>query len=238
MTASYALPYDLQDFVMANDDFLIYNNNPADNLLSLSNNTTSADQMDDLLWNFDYTNFAINDADSKLFDTPSYTISTENLKQIESSQCDAPSQSDHAMHTSMSSPGMELSSPSLTHSSSQSSSRSTSPVSEELPAVAKPKRKRSPVVNKAAHNKVEKRYRSNINAKFTALNNILPVSETVQSLLEKQDQNDEPVQQHRNKGEVLSEAIRYIKQLEERNRALEGEVRILKDNLLPRRRKN
>jgi hypothetical protein len=94
------------------------------------------------------------------------------------------------------------------------------------------------VVNKAAHNKVEKRYRSNINAKFTALNNILPVSETVQSLLERQDQFNKPVQQHRNKGEVLSEAIRYIKQLEERGCVLEGEVRILKDNLLPRRRKN
>ena len=91
------------------------------------------------------------------------------------------------------------------------------------------------MVNKAAHNKVEKRYRSNINAKFTALNNILPVSEIVQSLVERQDQFDEPMQRHRNKGEVLSEAIRYIKQLEERGRVLEGEVRILTDNLLPRR---
>lgn len=128
--------------------------------------------------------------------------------------------------------------PSLTNSSSRSSSsRSTSPISEELPTVVKLKRKRAPVVNKAAHNKVEKRYRSNINAKFAALNNILPVLETVQSLLERQDQNDEPVQQHRNKGEVLSEAMTYIKQLEERSRVLEGEVRILKDNLLPRRRK-
>lgn len=146
------------------------------------------------------------------------------------------------MQTSLSSPDMGSLSPSLTHSSSRrssrSSSRNTSPASEELPMVLKPKRKRSPVVNKAAHNKVEKRYRSNINAKFTALNNILPVSETLQSLLERQDQTDEPVQQHRNKGEVLSEAMRYIKQLEERSRVLEGEVRILKDNLIPRRRKN
>lgn len=146
------------------------------------------------------------------------------------------------MQNCLSSPDMASSSPSLTHSSSRrssrSSSRSISPASEGLPAVAKPKRKRNPVVNKAAHNKVEKRYRSNINAKFAALNNILPVSETVQSLLEQQDETDEPVQQHRNKGEVLSEAMRYIKQLEERSRVLEGEVRILKDNLLPRRRKN
>lgn len=67
---------------------------------------------------------------------------------------------------------------------------------------------------------------------------MLPVLETVQSFLERQDGTDEPVQQHRNKGEVLSEAMRYIKQLEERSRVLEGEVRILKDNLLPRKRKN
>jgi len=138
------------------------------------------------------------------------------------------------MQASLSSPDIGSSSPSLTHSSS----RSTSPASEELCTVIKPKRKRSPVVNKAAHNKVEKRYRSNINAKFAALNSLLPVSETVQSLLERQDQPDAPVQQHRNKGEVLSEAMRYIKQLEERSRVLEGEVRILKDNLLPRRKKN
>jgi hypothetical protein len=61
---------------MANDDFLLYDNS-VDNILGLRNNTT-VDRMDDLLWNFDYTNFAINDdADSKLFDTPSYNISTE-----------------------------------------------------------------------------------------------------------------------------------------------------------------
>lgn len=150
------------------------------------------------------------------------------------------------MQTYLSSPDMSTSSPSLTHSSSrrssrsssQSISRSTSPASESLPTVVKPKRKRSPVVNKAAHNKVEKRYRSNINAKFAALNNILPVFEAVQSLVKRQDGTDESVQQHRNKGEVLSEAMRYIKQLEERSRVLEGEVRILKDNLLPRKRKN
>ncbi|KUL89441.1 hypothetical protein ZTR_04307 [Talaromyces verruculosus] len=230
---SYNLPFDLQDPPMANDDFLLYDNS-VDDILGLRNNAT-VDRMDDLLWDFDYTNFAINDdADSKLFDTPSYNISTGN-------QYDTTNQWDYTMQTSLSSPDMG-SSPSLTDSSSRrssrSSSRSSSLASEELAAVIKPKRKRSPVVNKAAHNKVEKRYRSNINAKFAALNNILPVSETVQSLLERQDQSDEPVQQHRNKGEVLSEAMRYIKQLEERGRVLEGEVRILKDNLLPRRRKN
>lgn len=218
----------MHDHSMANDDFLLYDNS-VDSLLGPSNNAT-VESMDDLLWNFDYTNFAVNDdTESKVFDTTPYSISTENLKQI-----DPTNQWDYVMQTALSSPEMDSSSPSLTHSSS----RTSSPALEELPAVVKPKRKRSPVVNKAAHNKVEKRYRSNINAKFAALNNLLPVSETVQSLLERQDQNDEPVQQHRNKGEVLSEAMRYIKQLEERSRALESEVRILKDNLLPRRRKN
>lgn len=92
------------------------------------------------------------------------------------------------------------------------------------------------MVNKAAHNKVEKRYRSNINAKFAALNNILPLSETMQSLLENQEQADESVQQHRNKGEILSEALRYIKQLQDKSRVLEDEIRILKGNVLHRRR--
>ncbi|KAF3390019.1 hypothetical protein DPV78_011689 [Talaromyces pinophilus] len=229
MTTSVDLPYDLQELLVVNNDLLLYDNS-VDNLLGLSNSTT-VDHMDDLLWNFDYRNFAINDdADSKLFDTSSYNRSTEN-------QCDITNQWDYALQTLLSSPDMGSSSPSLTHSSSRSS-RCSSAASEELPMVVKPKRKRKPVVNKAAHNKVEKRYRSNINAKFTALNNILPVSETVQSLLKRQNQFTEPVRQHRNKGEVLSEAIRYIKQLEERGCVLEGEVRILKDNLLPRRRKN
>lgn len=73
---SYNLPFNLQDLPLANDDFLLYDDS-VDNMLGLSNNAT-VDRMDDLLWNFDYTNFALNDdADSKLFDTPSYNISTE-----------------------------------------------------------------------------------------------------------------------------------------------------------------
>lgn len=55
---------------MANNDFLLYDNS-VDSILGMSNNAT-----DDLLWNFDYTNFAINDdADSKLFETASYDTS-------------------------------------------------------------------------------------------------------------------------------------------------------------------
>lgn len=72
---SYNLSFDLQDIPLANDDFLLYDNS-VDNMLGLSNNAT-VDRMDDLLWNFDYTNFVNDDADSKLFDTPSYNISTE-----------------------------------------------------------------------------------------------------------------------------------------------------------------
>ena len=68
---SYNPPFDLQDLPMANDDFLLYDS--VDNILGLRNNAT-VDRMDDLLWNFDYTNFAINDdADSKL----SHNISIE-----------------------------------------------------------------------------------------------------------------------------------------------------------------
>jgi hypothetical protein len=76
MTTSVDLPYDLQELLVVNNDLLLYENS-VDNLLGLSNNTT-VDHMDDLLWNFDYRNFTINDdAVSKLFDTSSYNRSTE-----------------------------------------------------------------------------------------------------------------------------------------------------------------
>ncbi|EED20917.1 conserved hypothetical protein [Talaromyces stipitatus ATCC 10500] len=215
--------FDLNNLNMANDDFLLY----GDEANALSVNKTPTDQMNDLLWNFDYNNFAVDDTDGELFNNNVYNMSIED-NQI---------QSDSQWQQLLSSPAST--SPSLTDGASPRS-RSTSQVPDELPAVVtKPrttKRKRSPVVNKEAHNKVEKRYRSNINAKFAALNDILPVSDAVQSLLDRQF-GDEPAQQHRNKGEVLSEAMRYIKQLEERSRLLESEVQILKDNLLPRRRR-
>ncbi|KAF4959780.1 hypothetical protein F66182_18275, partial [Fusarium sp. NRRL 66182] len=164
MTTSYTPPYNLQDLSMASNDFFLYDDS-VDNILGST--------IDDK-------------SDSKLYDTALYNAPTEN-------QCDTSDTAnpwDYAMQTCISSPEMSLSSPSLTHSSSRRSSRSNSPASESLPTVGKPKRKRSPVVNKAAHNKVEKRYRSNINAKFAALNNMLPVLETVQSFLERQDGTD------------------------------------------------
>ena len=71
---SCILPFDLEPLPMVNDDFLLYDNS-VDNILGRN---ATVDRMDDLLWNFDYTNFAINDdADSKLFDTPSHNISIE-----------------------------------------------------------------------------------------------------------------------------------------------------------------
>lgn len=77
MTTSYILPYDLQDLSMADNDYLLYDNS-VDSILGLSNKAT-VDHMDDLLWNFDHTNFAINNdhTDCKLFDTASYNLSTE-----------------------------------------------------------------------------------------------------------------------------------------------------------------
>jgi hypothetical protein len=77
MTTSYILPYDIQDLAMADNDYLLYDNS-VDNILGLSNNAT-VDHMDDLLWNFDHANFAINDDDTdcRFFDTASYDLSTE-----------------------------------------------------------------------------------------------------------------------------------------------------------------
>lgn len=76
MTTSYTPPYNLQDLSMASNDFFLYDDS-VDNILGSSNNTT-VDQMDDLLWNFDYANYAIDDkSDSKLYDTALYNAPTE-----------------------------------------------------------------------------------------------------------------------------------------------------------------
>lgn len=149
--------------------------------------------------------------------------------------------------------------------SSTNSSRSRSNSGTPESPVSKPRRsagrKRNPVINKEAHNKVEKRYRLNINAKFAALNDVLPSSPSMNVGYEEEVDDDEVAAkptlkrtlktksktqfdteisiplQNRNKGEILSEAVKHIRQLEQRNNALDREVKILKDNFLPRRRR-
>ncbi|KAL2220007.1 hypothetical protein M432DRAFT_589346 [Thermoascus aurantiacus ATCC 26904] len=95
---------------------------------------------------------------------------------------------------------------------------------------------------KAAHNAVEKRYRSNLNAKFQALSNAIPSlrDRTNSSRTNSANANkgirtnlkDGGVQ-FQNKSEVLTRALAYIQQLQEEKFLLQNEINVLKDNLLP-----
>jgi hypothetical protein len=101
---------------------------------------------------------------------------------------------------------------------------------------------------KAAHNAIEKRYRTNMNAKFVALGNAIPKHSTAAPHLSSQsgaattkalrrttslhrDQHQPQPQQ--NKSEILTSALAYIRELQEENRLLQNELTVLKENLLP-----
>jgi len=81
---------------------------------------------------------------------------------------------------------------------------------------------------RAAHNIIEKRYRSNMNAKFFALEeSISPAS----------------IQKHSSKGgagslkksEILTNALAYIENMQQENQGLRKELSLLKQNVLPGR---
>jgi hypothetical protein len=107
---------------------------------------------------------------------------------------------------------------------------------------------------KAAHNAIEKRYRTNMNAKFLALGNSIPrpggsfatqlasnkgsrkhsLCTTRDSLASGSQQHHQQHQQQQNKSEILTNALAYIQELQEENSRLKGELIVLKENLLPR----
>jgi len=98
---------------------------------------------------------------------------------------------------------------------------------------------------KAAHNAIEKRYRTNMNAKFVALGKAIPnfrqrqglngsgKSSSKKSLAVKDGaaaSGTQPLPQ--NKSEVLTNALAYITELQEQNRLLQNEVAVLRGNLM------
>lgn len=99
---------------------------------------------------------------------------------------------------------------------------------------------------KAAHNAIEKRYRTNMNAKFVALGDAIPsfrhrqglhgsgknASKKSLSLKEGNVATAGTQQLSQNKSEVLTNALAYIRELQEQNRLLQSEVTLLKGNLL------
>jgi hypothetical protein len=92
---------------------------------------------------------------------------------------------------------------------------------------------------KAAHNIIEKRYRTNMNAKFAALSSALPGAPNPSQKSNAERGHKKSVSGSaggccQNKSEVLSNALAYIHQLQEENGSLKGEISVLKENLLPR----
>jgi hypothetical protein len=103
---------------------------------------------------------------------------------------------------------------------------------------------------KAAHNAIEKRYRTNMNAKFLALGNSIPRPGPFATQLasnkgsrkhslcaSRRDSlanGTQQQQQQQNKSEILTNALSYIQELQEENSRLKGELMVLKENLLPR----
>ncbi|KAL1878916.1 hypothetical protein Plec18167_004211 [Paecilomyces lecythidis] len=117
-------------------------------------------------------------------------------------------------------------------SSSKSSQRATraSHSSDDIKDTAASKRK-------AAHNAVEKRYRTNMNAKFMALGNAIPSLRANKSNTSMNSKgiktNLKDGTQTQNKSEVLTKALAYIQELQEEKYLLQNELSVLKDNLLP-----
>lgn len=97
---------------------------------------------------------------------------------------------------------------------------------------------RQPPVKKAAHNMIEKRYRTNLNDKIAALRDSVPSLRVMSRTNNAGDEDDDHedleglTPAHKlNKATVLSKATEYIRHLEKRNKCLGEEVDALKARL-------
>ena len=84
---------------------------------------------------------------------------------------------------------------------------------------------------KASHNKVERKYRENLNSKFELLRKAVPSTTTASSgkiLCEEADVEEHAKAQKPRKAEILASATAYMKQMEDSNRLLREEVEALK----------
>ncbi|KAE8352296.1 hypothetical protein BDV28DRAFT_135342 [Aspergillus coremiiformis] len=77
---------------------------------------------------------------------------------------------------------------------------------------------------RAAHNIIEKRYRTNMNAKFVALEKAMCGG------VQKSSKNGSASLK---KSEILTNAIAYMQELQEENKALQKELAMLKQNMIP-----
>jgi len=84
---------------------------------------------------------------------------------------------------------------------------------------------------KASHNKVERKYRENLNSKFELLRKAVPLAKTAPDgkvLSDGADVEELAKTQKPRKAEILASATAYMKQMEDSNRLLREEVESLK----------
>lgn len=129
-------------------------------------------------------------------------------------------------------PAVETSLPSPRHKATRRPSRTSSSSEDPKDTVASKR--------KAAHNAVEKRYRTNLNAKFLALSNAVPSLRASKPGANSTNANSKGIKtnlkdgvQFQNKSEVLTRALAYIQELQEEKFLLQNELNVLKENLLP-----
>ncbi|KAL2010250.1 hypothetical protein VTN00DRAFT_6057 [Thermoascus crustaceus] len=129
-------------------------------------------------------------------------------------------------------PAVETSFPPPRHKTTQKVSRTSSSSEDPKDTVASKR--------KAAHNAVEKRYRTNLNAKFLALSNAVPSLRASKAGTSSANANSKCIKtnlkdgvQFQNKSEVLTRALAYIQELQEEKLLLQNELNVLKENLLP-----
>jgi hypothetical protein len=86
--------------------------------------------------------------------------------------------------------------------------------------------------NRLSHNKIEKKYRTNINTKFIELKNVVPTLRIVDNDTEIDfDELEGLIPASKlNKANILSKATEYIKHLEIKNKSLLDEIRNLRSN--------
>ena len=77
---------------------------------------------------------------------------------------------------------------------------------------------------RAAHNIIEKRYRTNMNAKFVALE---------KAMCGGVQKSNKSGSASLKKSEILTNAIAYMQELQEENKALQKELALFKQNMVP-----
>lgn len=132
-------------------------------------------------------------------------------------------------------PALELSQ-SLTRNTSTSSMSSTANEDVKKPKKKRAPRKRLTAHQKQAHNKIEKRYRININAKIAGLQQIIPWVASEKTAFETGD-GEKPAEEvtdvpRLNKSMILEKATSYILYLKENEQKMKNDMDALRKEVV------